>query len=138
MPTLIKKQQLSSNLKSGNNITHTRHDIATLIQLDSIIFRIHELNDVAVYNPENHTLERKDIKELIEALIFPILTSALDDKKVKSYFDLLYYDELINFNKKGYNWENTLNAPALKKAASEKIITQKKKQKELRMTYNVN
>ena len=138
-PDLITERvHLWNGLTTRKHVTLTRHSIATLIQLEYIIFRIHELNDVAVYNPKNHTLIRKDIKELVEPYIFPILSNSEDDKKIKGYFEVIYFDELQNFNKKAYSPSGVLDiAVGKNEIANNKIMTQKVKQEVLKEFYNV-
>jgi len=135
--TTTNKTELWDSLTTRNNITRVRHDLATNIQLDHIIFKIHELADVAIYNPKKNLLIRKDIKEIVEPYIFPILSNTHDNKIIKSFFEILYYEELINFNKTGYSFINGLEcAIGHKQKAMKKIRNQIKKQKELRKFYN--
>ena len=128
---------LRDNFITRKDITLTRHSIATLIQLNNIVFRINELNDIAVYNSKLNILDRIDIKELVQPLIFPVLSNAKDDKKIKEYFDIIYYDELRNFNNKGNSMASALDmASGHKEEANYKILAQKHAQRKLREFYN--
>ena len=131
--------QIEAITNKESLINYSHHDLATLIQLEHIIFQIHELNDVAIFNTEKQLLQRKDIKEIVEPYIFPILSTNHDNEVIKSYFELIYLDELQMFNKQGYNFQNALDiAPATRQKAISKIRKQIRKQEKLKEYYNTH
>jgi len=104
MTSLAKENliSLNSNLISESflkrkNVNKARQEVATILQLKYIIFKISEIR-VAVYNEKEEFFDIEYLKDLIEEIIFPAVANEQDIKYIIKYFEFIPEYRIKRFN----------------------------------------
>jgi hypothetical protein len=143
----INKNNISNNFFNRTNMRSTRQKVATLIQLDYIAFQIENSLEIAVYDANSNSLNRMDVKDLIEPYIFPAMSNSYDNQQIAKYLDPIFRSNVGIFNSEirkakpfdEYRYVRGLEySKKIKRKVATRIKKKIEKQKNLRRFYNVS